>query len=64
MTTELPTTEGCLLWQEARDKAMEKGFQMSLTCPLEEVCNGKHCTFTEAREKLNKYVKENGTISN
>jgi len=45
--------EYCALWQNSRDKAMDKGFQMDLVCPLEEVCHGETCVYIsgDSRDK-------------
>ena len=38
-------SEYCVLYQNARDKALDRGFQMDLVCPVEEICDGKNCIF-------------------
>jgi len=48
--------EYCLLWQEARDLAMEKGLQMSLTCPMDSLCSGEKCVFIDPRKKVHEII--------
>ena len=41
----------CMLWHEARNKALERGFDMSPRCPLEDVCTGEKCIFIDPKGK-------------
>jgi len=51
-----------LLWQNSRDKAMDKGFQMDLVCPLEKFATGKLVYIfretAETRAKLGELRRE------
>jgi hypothetical protein len=49
---EQDTHDYCLLWAEARDIAMERGLKMSLTCPMENVCEGERCAFIDPIKKI------------
>lgn len=50
--SEQDKREYCLLWQQARDLAMERGLEMSPLCPMEKTCSGEHCVFIEPLKKL------------
>jgi hypothetical protein len=50
--------EYCLLWAEARNLAMERGLEMSLTCPMEEHCDGKKCVFIDPTKKVKEFIYE------
>jgi len=50
--TENEKVEYCLLWAEARDEAEKRGLHMSLTCPMEEFCEGEKCTFIDPKKKV------------
>jgi hypothetical protein len=54
--------EYCILWVGARDKALDRGLQMDLTCPMEEVCTGETCVYLspdrEVKENLEKLRQE------
>jgi hypothetical protein len=49
---EQDTHDYCLLWAEARNIAMEKGLRMSLTCPVEDFCEGEKCVFIDPVKKV------------
>jgi hypothetical protein len=40
----------CLLWAETRGLAMERGLEMALTCPLEEICKGTSCVLIDPKK--------------
>ena len=33
----------CVLWQNAVNKAQERGLQMERKCPLDQICKGDTC---------------------
>ena len=33
----------CLLWNKKAKEAQEKGFSMSMECPVSEICDGRNC---------------------
>lgn len=43
--------EYCGVWAKARDIAQERGLEMDLTCPLEELCKVTVCVALEEDTK-------------
>jgi hypothetical protein len=46
----------CLLWQEAKEIAKERGLEMSVMCPMELTCSGEHCVFIDPKTKVEKLI--------
>ena len=38
----------CLVWDRTRDLVKDRGFDMSQKCPMNEVCHGEKCIFSDA----------------
>lgn len=49
--------QGCLLWDRTRDLANERGFEMSVKCPMVDVCDGSRCIYLAAPEPEKKEIK-------
>lgn len=43
--------EGCMLWERARIKALDKGLQMHGECPVDAFCEGTRCIFIAPNEE-------------
>jgi len=59
--------EPCLLWEQTKDLAKDRGFEMSDKCPMDTVCTGEKCVYladeetdedklTKLREELKNYI--------
>lgn len=49
--TEIYNSE-CILWNKTSALAKDRGFTMSVKCPVVEVCKGTRCTFIDPITKL------------
>jgi hypothetical protein len=54
--------EYCLLWQQARDLAGERGLDMQLTCPMEELCTGTRCVMIDPQKDISGIVYNSDPI--
>jgi len=49
---EIYNSKECSLWTKTADLAEDRGFHMSHTCPVVEVCSGERCAFIDPITKL------------
>ena len=49
---EIYNSKECSLWTKTADLAADRGFHMSRTCPVVEVCKGTRCAFIDPITKL------------
>ena len=47
----MKNNEGCVLWDSTRDLASDHGFDMSLKCPMDNVCDGSRCSMIDPIKK-------------
>ena len=48
----------CVLWENAKDLASDRGFTLSDTCPMINVCRGTRCVYMSDSAKIEELKKE------
>jgi len=49
--------EGCLMWEQSKTLAKERGLEMTGSCPVSSVCKGTQCVYLSTdRQDIDRLV--------